>query len=84
MKNRSFPETALVLVGVVTSPRDLEIARLLGWYRIPFRSAPKVVWVDYLAFYQTSVFGEGHRWQIEAVAPGARSRVDDPRRPAAR
>jgi len=49
-------------------PRDLEIARLLGWYRIPLRTAPKVVTVDYLAFYQPSSFGEcGGR--IEFVAP---------------
>jgi len=61
--------TALILVAVVTDPRDLEIARLLGWYRIPLRHAPKVVSVDYLAFYQTGNFGEEHRWQIEMVAP---------------
>lgn len=63
------PSTALILVAVVTSPRDLEIARLLGWYRIPLRHAPKVVSVDYLAFYQTGSFGEAHRWQVEAIAP---------------
>jgi len=28
--------TALFLVCVMTAVRDLEIARLLGWYRIPF------------------------------------------------
>jgi hypothetical protein len=50
--------TSLVLVCLIPSPRDLEIARLLGWYRIPFRTAPKVVAVDYLAFYQPSAFGE--------------------------
>jgi len=61
--------TSLILVAVVTDPRDLEIARLLGWYRIPLRHAPKVVSVDYLAFYQTGNFGEEHRWQIEMVAP---------------
>lgn len=60
--------TALILVAVVTDPRDLEIARLLGWYRIPLRHAPKVVSVDYLAFYQTGNFGVEHRWQIEMVA----------------
>ena len=38
-------------------PRDLEIVRLLGWYRIPLRSAPKVVAVDQLAFYQAGSFG---------------------------
>jgi hypothetical protein len=56
------------LVCLLPTPRDLEIARLLGWYRIPFRSAPKVVAVDYLAFYQAGSFGDlGGR--IEYVAP---------------
>src|SRR5918996_4352597 len=59
--------TDLILVGFLPSPRDLEIARLLGWYRIPFRTAPKVVAVDYLAFYQPSSFGE-RGGQIEFVA----------------
>lgn len=49
---------ALILVAVMNEPRDLEIARLLGWYRIPLRSAPKVIAVDYVAFYQTVAFGE--------------------------
>ncbi len=49
-------------------PRDLEIARLLGWYRIPLRRAPKVVAVDYLAFYQPSSFGDAGG-RIEFVAP---------------
>lgn len=57
---------ALILVAVMTSPRDLEIARLLGWYRIPLRSAPKVIAVDYLAFYQTGGFGES-KWCIQYV-----------------
>jgi len=48
--------TSLILVAVLPTPRDLEIARLLGWYRIPFRTAPKVVAVDYLAFYQPGSF----------------------------
>jgi hypothetical protein len=50
--------TSLILVCLLPAPRDLEIARLLGWYRVPFRSAPKVVAVDYLAFYQPASFGE--------------------------
>ena len=59
---------SLVLVAVMNEPRDLEIARLLGWYRIPLRSAPKVIAVDYLAFYQTAAFGaEG--MAIQYVAP---------------
>lgn len=52
---------ALILIAVTPAPRDLEIARLLGWYRIPLRHAPKVLSVDYLAFYQTGRFGEAHR-----------------------
>jgi hypothetical protein len=59
--------TSLILVCLLPTPRDLEIARLLGWYRIPFRTAPKVVAVDYLAFYQPAVFGE-RGGQIEFVA----------------
>jgi len=47
---------SLILIAVLPNPRDLDIARLLGWYRIPLRSAPKVVDVDYLAFYQTGAF----------------------------
>lgn len=60
---------SLLLVAVIPSPRDLEIARVLGWYRIPLRRAPKVVAVDYLAFYQpTGAFG-ARGGQIEFVAP---------------
>jgi hypothetical protein len=60
--------TSLVLVCFLPQPRDMEIARLLGWYRIPLKSAPKVVSVDYLAFYQPASFGErGAR--IEYIAP---------------
>src|SRR4030067_1077243 len=60
--------TCLVLVAVVNNPRDLEIARLLGWYRIPLRTAPKVIAVDYLAFYQTGAFGD-EKWRIQYIAP---------------
>lgn len=60
--------TSLVLVAVITEPRDLEIARLFGWYRIPFRTAPKVVAVDHLAFYQTSAFQDS-KWEIKFIAP---------------
>ena len=60
--------TDLILVCVLPGPRDLEIARLLGWYRIPFRTAPKVVAVDALAFYQPGAFGESGG-RIEFLAP---------------
>ena len=59
--------TSLILVCLLPSPRDLEIARLLGWYRIPLRTSPKVVAVDYLAFYQPSAFAE-RGGQIEFIA----------------
>jgi len=59
--------TSLILVAFLPTPRDLEIARLLGWYRIPLRTAPKVVAVDYLAFYQPSAFG-GAGGRIEFIA----------------
>ena len=66
----NFPNSSdLILVAFLPSPRDLEIARVLGWYRIPLRTAPRVVAVDFLAFYQPASFGEGHRWCIELFAP---------------
>jgi len=66
--NTTLPETALILVAIMPDQRDFDIARLFGWYRIPLKSAPKVISVDYLAFYQTKAFGEAERWQIAYVA----------------
>jgi hypothetical protein len=64
-------ETDLILVCLVRGPRDLEIARLLGWYRIPLRTAPKVIAVDHLAFYQPSSFGErGGQIEFSAAVRG--------------
>ncbi len=63
----SLIPASLVLVAVMTEPRDLEIARLFGWYRIPLRTAPKVIAVDYLAFYQTRAFKE-QKWRIQYIA----------------
>jgi hypothetical protein len=60
--------TDLILVCLLPTPRDMEIARLLGWYRIPLRTAPKVVAVDYLAFYQPGSFSE-RGGRIEFVTP---------------
>ncbi len=68
MASFPIPPTALILVVILNQPRDLEYARLLGWYRIPLRSAPKVVAVDYLAFYQTAAFGQD-KWCIQYIAP---------------
>jgi hypothetical protein len=61
-------DSDLILVCLVPSPRDLEIARLLGWYRIPLRTAPKVVSVDHLAFYQPASFGDAGG-RIDLTAP---------------
>jgi hypothetical protein len=83
--------TDLILVCVLPDPRDLEIARLLGWYRIPFRTAPKVVAVDALAFYQPGTFGElGGRIEYTARVRGhelttrAELLRDEPDHPRAR
>lgn len=64
----NIPDTSLILVAVLTKQKDLDIARLLGWYRIPLRSSPKVIAVDYLAFYQTASFSENERWKINYIA----------------
>jgi hypothetical protein len=57
----------LVLVSILNTPRDLEIAQTLGWYRIPMVTAPRTVRVDWLAFYLPAPFGE-HRWSVRYVA----------------
>ena len=61
-------DDALVLVAVLTSPRDLAIAREQGWYRIPVKRAPRRVAADYLAFYQTRAFGE-EAYAVSYYAP---------------
>jgi hypothetical protein len=58
----------LVLVAILRERKDLEIARLLGWYRIPLRSAPKMIRVDWIAFYLTGAFG-ADRWTVRYLAP---------------
>jgi len=65
----AIDDTSLVLVAIIPNQRDLDIARLLGWYRIPLKNAPKVIAVDYLALYQTGSFGTAERWQIKWLAP---------------
>jgi len=61
-----FPE-ALVLVAIMKEPRDLAIARTLGWYRIPMKKAPRTIQVDYVAFYQTVAFG-AEKWAVNYYA----------------
>jgi very-short-patch-repair endonuclease len=66
-----------VLVAILNTPRDLDIARSEHWYRIPVASADK--WLqrrwppDWLAFYQPKIFG------AEAFAVRFYSRVLDVR-----
>lgn len=59
---------ALILVAIVPTPEDLHLARVVGWYRIPFRTAPRILNVDYLAFYQPASFRR-QKWQVEYFAP---------------
>lgn len=58
----------LVLVAILPEPRDLQIARVLGWYRIPLKSAPKMIRVDWIAFFLTAAFGQ-ERWSVRYLAP---------------
>jgi very-short-patch-repair endonuclease len=56
------------LVAVVTRPKDLELARTEGWYRIPVDKAPGALdHARYLAFYQTRNFG-AERWAVNHCA----------------
>lgn len=61
------PSAPQVLVAVMNSRRDFEIARDQHWYRIPLRAAPKRLRVAYLAFYQTKVFGP-EKWAVNYYA----------------
>jgi hypothetical protein len=57
-----------VLVVLLKSPRDLEIAETEHWYRMPVRHAPPHIGrACYLAFYLTQAFGE-RKWSIREYA----------------
>ncbi|MCU0491535.1 MAG: hypothetical protein MUD01_08105 [Chloroflexaceae bacterium] len=64
-----------VLVVVVNRKRDLQLAREQGWYRVPLRHLPAQLSADYLAFYQTAVFGPEERWAVRYYAPVLRYRL---------
>ena len=68
MKDPYLSPEALILVAIVPSPQDLHVARVLGWYRIPFRTAPRILNVDFLAFYQPASFRD-QKWQVKYLAP---------------
>ncbi|MBI4722635.1 MAG: hypothetical protein HY769_06530 [Candidatus Stahlbacteria bacterium] len=52
-----------VLIAIMNNRRDFEIAQNNRWYRIPVKSAPKRVKANYLAFYQTKIFGT-EKWAV--------------------
>jgi hypothetical protein len=60
--------TARVLVVIINRLCDLAAARDEGWYRIPLARAPRALHAEYLAFYQTAVFGP-ERWAVRYLAP---------------
>ncbi len=83
-------DDAQVLVVIVPQPRDLELARVAGWYRLPLDHAPPRLAAEYLAFYQPGSFGAA-RWRVEYYAAVLRYRIalrrellpDEPRHPRA-
>jgi hypothetical protein len=89
-EERRAERSSRVLVAVMNSHRDFEIAHQQGWYRIPCERAPSRLGADYLAFYQTSVFGE-ERWAVNYYATTRRYRIvsrrsllpDEPNHPRA-
>lgn len=56
-----MPSRGEVLVAIMNSQRDMDLARVQNWYRIPVASVDKFLkrqWPpNWLAFYQTKVFG---------------------------
>ncbi|MDF1514015.1 MAG: hypothetical protein P1S60_09415 [Anaerolineae bacterium] len=63
-----FHAADCVLVGVMNNPRDFDIARDEGWYRIPEAHAPDCTTdAAVLAFYFTTAFAE-ERWAIHWYA----------------
>jgi len=68
MNSSYMSSSALILVAIIPTPEDLQIARILGWYRIPIKSAPRILNVDFIAFYQPAAFMD-RKWRIEFLAP---------------
>ena len=59
-----FHASDRVLVAIMNNPRDFEIARDEGWYRVPARRAPQsTTEVAALAFYFTKAF-DNEKWSI--------------------
>jgi len=47
-----------LLVAIMNTPSDFEILKTQGWYRVPVDTAPKRWPPQWIAFYQTKVFGD--------------------------
>ena len=56
-----------VLVAVMNRPKDFELARREGWYRLPEKKATAGAFFEYVAFYFTAAFAE-HKWAIHYYA----------------
>ncbi len=77
MNQRKYPEPD-TLVALLKEKRDLSILEEEGWYRIPVKSAPKLLErVKYLAFYQPKTFGE-EKWRVQYY--GRIKRIDEVKR----
>lgn len=62
-----YPEER-VLVAYVPTPADFALIQTQNWYRIPYATAPKGVYAEWLAFYFGSSFG-AQKWSVQAYAP---------------
>lgn len=62
-----YPEDR-VLVAYMPSPADFALAQEQHWYRIPYATAPKGLYAEWLAFYFGAAFGP-HKWSVSAYAP---------------
>ena len=62
-----YPEDR-VLVAYVPSPADFALIQGQGWYRIPYATAPKGLYAEWIAFYFGAAFGP-HKWSVQAYAP---------------
>ena len=62
-----YPEDR-VLVAYVPSPADFALIQGQGWYRIPYATAPKGLYAEWVAFYFGAAFGP-QKWSVQAYAP---------------
>lgn len=51
-------EDDIVLIGVINRSKDLELAKMQQWYRIPLQQFPDGIHAQYLGFFLSRSFGE--------------------------